>query len=230
MDKKHEHRFELFNVEKFETHSRKFGYTIYTDGKSAVIRMKKPKNEGTSEPNYKDIDYEQLIGIDPGVREIYTSFIDSGRVLQTSNKDYRHKSKMTSACRKREMWYKNWNYSDFWKHVPSFKTTSTAKMKIYLEYVLPSLNVLFSLQTGFRSLNFRTYCRSKATLMSICKKITNNKKTLIGFGDYSQPQGYIKSHCTAPIKKLKNELKKYCDLIETDEYKTSKTYSECHEK
>jgi hypothetical protein len=45
MDKNHEHWFELFNVEKFETHSRKFGYTIYTDGKSAVIRMKKPKKD-----------------------------------------------------------------------------------------------------------------------------------------------------------------------------------------
>jgi hypothetical protein len=44
--------------------------------------------------------------------------------------------------------------------------------------------------------------------MSICKKITNNKKTLIGFVDYSQPQGFIKSHCIAPIKKFKNELKK----------------------
>jgi hypothetical protein len=66
--------------------------------------------------------------------------------------------------------------------------------------------------------------------MSICKKITNNKKTLIGFGDYSQPQGFVKSHCIAPIKKLKNELKKYCDLIEIDAYKTSKTCSECHEK
>jgi transposase len=44
MDKKREHWFELFNVEKFETH-------------------------------YKDIDYEQLIGFDPGVREIYTSLV-----------------------------------------------------------------------------------------------------------------------------------------------------------
>jgi hypothetical protein len=33
--------------------------------------MKKPKKEGTSEPNYKDIDYEQLIGIDPGKRNLY---------------------------------------------------------------------------------------------------------------------------------------------------------------
>jgi hypothetical protein len=33
MDKKREHWFELFNVENFETHSRNFGYTIYTDGK-----------------------------------------------------------------------------------------------------------------------------------------------------------------------------------------------------
>jgi hypothetical protein len=52
MDKKGEHWFELFNVEIFQTHSRKSGYTIYADGKSAVIRMKKPKKEGTSEPNY----------------------------------------------------------------------------------------------------------------------------------------------------------------------------------
>ena len=39
----------------------------------------------------------------------------------------------------------------------------------------------------FRRLNFTSYCRGKATLEQICRNITKDKKTLIGFGDYSQP-------------------------------------------
>jgi len=45
----------------------------------------------------------------------------------------------------------------------------------------------------------------------ICKSITEDKKTLVGFGDFSQKHGLVKKHPTAPIQKLKHELRRYCE-------------------
>jgi len=61
----------------------------------------------------------------------------------------------------------------------------------------------------------------------ICESIVGKKKTLVGFGDFSQQHGLVKKHPTAPIKKFRNELRKYCDVIEIDEYSTSKTCNCC---
>ena len=88
----------------------------------------------------------------------------------------------------------------------------------------------FHMEKGFRNLNFTSYCRSKATLAQICKRIAGGKNTLVGFGDYSQQHGLIKSHPTTPILRLKKELRKYCKVVDIDEYKTSKTCSSCHQE
>jgi len=61
----------------------------------------------------------------------------------------------------------------------------------------------------------------------ICKSITEDKKTLVGFGDFSQKHGLVKKHPTAPIQKLKHELRRYCDVIDIDEWGTSKTCHRC---
>ena len=63
----------------------------------------------------------------------------------------------------------------------------------------------------------------------ICKSIIEGKKTLVGFGDFSQQHGLVKKHPTAPIKKFRNELKKHCDVVEIDEWGTSKTCHKCHQ-
>ena len=52
-------------------------------------------------------------------------------------------------------------------------------------------------------------------------------KTLVGFGDWSQQHGFVKKHPTAPVKRLKRELRKYCRVVDIDEYKTSQTCSLC---
>ena len=56
----------------------------------------------------------------------------------------------------------------------------------------------------------------------LCKRIID-KNTLVGFGDFSQQYGLVKKHPTAPIQKVKHELRRYCDVIIIDEYNTSKT-------
>jgi len=64
----------------------------------------------------------------------------------------------------------------------------------------------------------------------ICRNITKNKKTLIGFVDYSQQHRLVKKHPTTPILKLKKELKRFCDVVDIDEWGTSKTCHKCFER
>jgi len=231
-EKKREYWISLFNIEKYETENKKFHYSIFTDGKCGVITMEKPKIKELKVKDIKNIDYEQYVGIDPGIRALFTSCNEKDEILQCSTKQYRHESKMIYACKKRESWYKNWEYYDLWKNIPSFKVSNTKNMLNYFTFVLPNIDLFFEFHSdkNFRGLNFTTYCRGKATLEKICKNITKNKKTLIGFGDYSKQHGLVKNHPTTPILKLKKELKRFCDVVDIDEWGTSKTCHKCFER
>jgi hypothetical protein len=231
-EKKRDYWMELFNIAKYETQSKTFHYTIFTNGKCGVITMDKPKLKEIKVKEIKNIDYEQYVGLDPGIRALYTSCNEKNEILQCSTREYRHKSKMIYGCKKREVWYKGWDNYENWKKIPTFKTSNTKNMIEYFEHVLPNLNKYFQFhcKKNFRGLNFTSYCRSKASLHEICKKIANNKKTLVGFGDYSQQHGLVKKHPPAPILKLKNTLRRYCDVVEIDEWGTSKTCNKCFQR
>jgi hypothetical protein len=236
----------LFNIGKYETAQKKFGHTILTDGKSIVVRMRKPKlttepscctkkaKKGANDQNmaYTRDTYDNFVGIDPGVRALITSYDTNKQSIQVSTREYRHKSKMIYACKKRERWYKRWEHYEAWKAIPTIKTSKTSVMKEYFEYVFPKMQTFtnFHRVKGFRNLNFTSYCRSKATLASICRSVGGGKdvKTLVGFGDFSQQHGLNRGHPTTPILRLKRELRKYCTVVGVDEYNTSKTCSSCN--
>jgi hypothetical protein len=226
---------ELFNITKYETKNKKFGYTILTDGKSVVLQMRKPVKPEKTDTEQQ---YDNFLGIDPGIRALITSYDTNDKVIQVSTREYRHESKMIYACKKRENWYKKWEHYEEWKLIPTIKTSKTSVMKEYFKYVFPRLRTFteFHIEKGFRNLNFTSYCRSKATLAKICERIsgvtkkTKHVKTLVGFGDYSQQHGLVKSHPTTPILRLKKELRRYCKVVDIDEYKTSKTCSSCNKE
>ena len=60
------------------------------------------------------------------------------------------------------------------------------------------------------------------------------KKNMIGFGDWSAKQdtGFFKgkSTMTAPVKKIRRELRRYATVVRIDEFNTSQVCSTCHEK
>jgi len=194
--------------------------------------MDKPKSKEVKTKEIKNIDYEQYVGIDPGVRALFTSCNENNEILQCSTKEYIHNSKMIYACKKRDTWYEEWQHYALWKSIPSFKVSNTKNMLNYFEYVLPNIDIFFQFHCdkNFRRLNFTSYCRGKATLEKICRNITKDKNTLIGFGDYSQQHGLVKNHPTTPILKLKKELKRFCDVVDIDEWGTSKTCHKCFER
>jgi transposase len=247
--KKRQYWTEFFNIEKYETINKSFAYAIMTDGNCGVIRLQKPKQEEIKIKDIQNIEYQQIVGIDPGVKSLYTSCNEKGDVLQMTTKQYRHNSKMIYACKKREKWYKKWNKYEIWRNIPTFKTSNLQKMLHYFEYVFPNLNSFFEFhkEKNFRGLSFTSYCRSKSALQEICKTIAYGKvtdknenkkrnkylqknKTLVGFGDYSQQHGLVKKHAPTPILKLKKELRRVCDVVEIDEYRTSKTCHQCFEE
>ena len=194
--------------------------------------MDKPKSKEVKTKEIKNIDYEQYVGIDPGVRALFTSCNENNEILQCSTKEYIHNSKMIYACKKRDTWYEEWEHYALWKSIPSFKVSNTKNMLNYFEYVLPNIDIFFQFHCdkNFRRLNFTSYCRGKATLEKICRNITKDKKTLIGFGDYSQQHRLVKNHPTTSILKLKKELKRFCDVVDIDEWGTSKTCHKCFER
>ena len=230
-EKKQEYWRALFNIKLYETKNKKFGFTIQTDGKSVVLQMRKPKQPERAVSDYRDQHYDNFVGIDPGVRALITSYDTNNECLQVSTKGYRHHSKMIYACKKRVGWYKKWDHYEEWKLIPTIKTSKTSVMEEYFEFVFPLMQTFFEFhkEKGFRNLKFTSYCRSKATLAKICKRIGGGKdvKTLVGFGDWSQQHGFVKKHPTAPVKRLKRELHKYCRVVDIDEYKTSQTCSLC---
>ena len=222
---------ELFNIKRYETKNKKFGFTIRTDGKSVVLQMTKPKQPERAVSDYRNLHYDNFVGIDPGVRALITSYDRNNECLQVSTKGYRHHSKMIYACKKRVGWYEKWDHYEEWKLIPTIKTSKTSVMEEYFKFVFPKMQTFFEFhkEKGFRNLKFTSYCRSKATLAKICKRIGGGKdvKTLVGFGDWSQQHGFVKKHPTAPVKRLKRELRKYCRVVDIDEYKTSQTCSLC---
>jgi len=244
-EKRREYWLELFNIKPYETSNKKFHYTIFTDGKMGVITMDKPKAKEVKPIDIKGREYDYCVGIDPGVRALYTACDDKDNIMNYTTRQYRHDSKMMYACKKRQMWYKKWEHYESWKRIPSFKVSTTRDMMTYLEYVLPNLDTYmkFHCEKNFRGLSFTSYCRSKATLDNICKRISHYQKktksevklnpsepkikTLVGFGDFSQQHGLTRGHPTTPILKLKRELRRYCDVVDIDEWGTSKTCNKC---
>ena len=85
-EKKREYWMSLFNIEKFETENKKFHYNIFTDGKCGVITMEKPKIKEIKTKDIRNIDYDQYVGIDPGVRSLFTSCNEKGDILQCSTR------------------------------------------------------------------------------------------------------------------------------------------------
>jgi hypothetical protein len=64
----------------------------------------------------------------------------------------------------------------------------------------------------------------------MCKALVNDKKTVVGFGDWSNQDSPVLKKPKGPVKAFKECLKRHATVIDIDEYKTSKTCSCCHEK
>jgi len=135
------------------------------------------------------------------------------------------------SLRKRDV-----EYAKIIQEMPSLKTANFTLFKERVKLIFATSDWLleFCRKKAFRKWEFKTSVYSKKALDLIAKRITKNgsrNKTLIGFGDWSQQDGFVTGKPKAPIQKLKNELRKHATVVKIDEYRTSKTCSCCrHEE
>ena len=104
----------------------------------------------------------------------------------------------------------NPDYTQIITEMPSMKTGSLVTMKATIQYKLQHFDELFNFSASkpFLKRRFTTYVCSHKALEYIAKKVVDNKKTLIGFGDWSQQDGIVKGHRKALLNRTKRVLKR----------------------
>ena len=96
--------------------------------------------------------------------------------------------------------------------------------------------LVFILIILFENGNSQHSYKKQKVFHELCKKITKKAHRhdqtttcLIGFGDWSNPRdSIIRGHKRGPVLELKNELKKWCPVVDVDEFRTSKLCNKCH--
>jgi hypothetical protein len=241
----------LFNISDYETSNRKFANMFKTDGKIVSIVLEIPfreKKEGkkkvkSDKPNpYEGIDirdYDIVVGIDPGLRYTFVSANNKDELDRCSGKEYYHDIGINRKNFQQNMCYaRNQAFMDYKSNMPSSKTNDTASLCSYITYALKGLDNAFQVHfvNPFRKWKFTTYIKQQAKFRSLCKAITKKKnkfddstKTIVGFGDWSNPHdSIIRGHKRGPVLKLKEELKRWCKVVEVNEFRTSKLCCCCH--
>ena len=119
------------------------------------------------------------------------------------------------------------------QHMPQKKRASLAAMTTYATHLLLHLDTLLRFYGAKRvqNLKFARYCAAKKKLHQLCLKLTaqSGKRTLVGFGDWSlqTASGVVRGCRPGPSGRLRRELRKYCTVVDVDEYRTSKTCNCC---
>lgn len=225
----------LFNIDKFETVNRKFAGEILTDGKAVSIVMRKPKQVEGKKKDVHLEDYDEVWGLDPGRTAMFTSCNEDGVFQSCTTREFYDAAQYKQSNRT----IKGWQDRDLFvkqaiKLMPSKKTSSLSSLKTYVEFLLPKLDRLlrFHMQKGFRKLKLRRYIFAKKKLRDLCLTLTARagKKTLVGFGDWSNRDsaGIIKKSPAGPVKRFEQELRKHCKVVAVDEFRTSKLHHGCN--
>jgi len=116
----------------------------------------------------------------------------------------------------------------------STKTTNLSELRKAIRYRLKWGDFVqkHESESAARNWKFKLHRYGEKALSNAARKLTFNSKspkdTIVGFGDWSQPQGF-KGGVTAPIKKLARKMvtDRRATVVLVDEYRTSKTCSSC---
>ncbi|NBW28745.1 MAG: hypothetical protein EBR38_09300 [Flavobacteriaceae bacterium] len=241
---------EFFNVKKYETSSRKFAM-VKTDGKSVSIVLEIPdkiiRQQKNNRKTKKTIDtscipsemFDHVIGLDPGLRNTFVGYNNFDDVIRCSGKEYYHSSGVNITNYKQQRCYnRNTEFMDFKANMPCAKTTSLTELQNFISYSLKGVDNALQLhhKNPFRKWKFKTYISKQNTFLNICKKISKKShktdtsvRTIVGFGDWSNPRdSIIRGHKRGPVKQIKEELKRWCPVMDVDEFRTSKLCCCCH--
>ena len=224
----------IFDIDKYETANRKFAGEVLTDGHSVSIVMRKPKKDVVTQRPVDLDQYRDIVGLDPGRRDLLTTCDLEGRNTHYSTRHYREDAGHKASLKTIQGWMdRSATAGAVNESLPTRKTSNLETLKLHVLFVLPVLSKMLQwhMDKPFRKLKLRRYISSKRALSKICAELTSRagKQTLIGFGDWSNRDsaGIIKKSPAGPVKKLEAELRRHCKVVSVDEFRTSKLHSHC---
>ncbi len=224
----------LFRIKKFETGTKKFVF-FKTDGKtvSITLEFEDVKKQKMTKRKRQENDYDCIVGLDPGLRKIYSSIDNFGNIVEYKSKEYYHDSKCNWKTYKQQNAYsRNPSFKEYVSNLPSPKTTIVSELLHYISEFLKGLDNALELHFNvpFRKWRFKSFIAKEITLVKMCKSISRrNTKTIVGFGNWSNPSNsIIKGNRRGPVQELKDHLRRLVRVVDIDEYKTSKLCSNCY--
>jgi len=183
----------------------------------------------------KEEDFDSFMGIDPGVISVCIAYAGKNKednerrskCIEVSTGELRGHSKMNQQRRwLRKQVQRDQEYGRRSTSLPTLRTGVLDVLKANVQVVLATADFLFNFQRRktFRAWRLKTSRFGKKAV----KKILDGpdpKKTRIGFGDWSQQDGFVKGHDKAPVKKMRRIIG--VTVVKVDEYRTSMCCSEC---
>uniref|UniRef100_K3X435 Uncharacterized protein n=1 Tax=Globisporangium ultimum (strain ATCC 200006 / CBS 805.95 / DAOM BR144) TaxID=431595 RepID=K3X435_GLOUD len=223
-----------FNIDKFETTSRKFASEILTDGKSVSVVLRKPKRKSTP-CNINLADYDVVWGLDPGRRDLFVATNQLGDKVSCSRREYCEYAHINES----NQIIRHWQHSqsdvlEAIRNMPTKKTASLECMKEYVDFMVPRLGFLltFFVAKPFRKLKLRRFISMQKKLRKMCLQLIEGagRHTIVGFGDWSNRDvaGLIKKCPSGPVKRFERELRESRTVVPIDEYRTSEVHADCH--
>jgi hypothetical protein len=158
--------------------------------------------------------------------------------VRMSSKQYYHDCKFNWKTEKQQRCYeKNQQWKDYVSNMPTSKTNDINELQNYLRHALKGLDMALQLHVinPFRKWKFKTFIYKQKTFHKILQMITTKrteadpKKVIVGFGNWGNPRdSIIRGHRRGPVKEIKEKLKRWCELVDVDEFRTSKLCCCCH--
>jgi hypothetical protein len=235
----------FFNIDSFETKNKNFNFFL-TDGKSVSVvletvkkREKKKCKNKVEESEINIDDFETILGLDPGLRYPFVGCNNrNDNIISCSGRQYYHDTGINKVNESQKRCYKkDEEISSFIRNMPCGKTNNLVDFTTHLKYCLKKLDkaLEFHYKNPFRKWKFTKFIKEKKKFNQLCKMISDKEKirepnkTLVGFGNWSNPKdSIIRGHRRGPVKKLKRELRRWTKVVDVDEYRTSKLCCACH--
>jgi len=141
-----------------------------------------------------------------------------------------------------EAWKNTYKKYSWWKEemvkgVMTPKSHVISKLKKYAVYALSYLDKALELhfKNPFRKWRFKKHIYKQKTFVKILQRFTTKKSELekkqviVGFGNWGNPRdSIIQGHRRGPVQEVENKLQKWCEVVDVDEFRTSKLCCHCH--
>jgi hypothetical protein len=227
----------FFHIQKFETSNKKF-HSFLTDGVVVSIILEKT-DVIKSKPKEFIYNNQELVALDPGLRMLFVGCNDKDNtIINCSGKSYYHDTGVNRINDKQRRYYlKNPEVLSYFRNMPVGKTNDIVQFCKHLTYCLEKLDKVleFHYNISFRKWHFTKYILEQKKMNELCKLISKKEhineqsKVVVGFGDWSNPNdSIIKGHRRGPVLKLKRHLRKWCKVLDVNEFRTSKLCCKCY--